>query len=109
MNFTNVSQGHNVPQPFCYTLRKTSSFANDIQDGIVEVSAEEAMILPNATAEMPHKPDSYVVEIDVFHQLHCLNYVRKALYPDRYMKHFRDAYDDDGNRNYTGHDARHYG
>jgi hypothetical protein len=78
-------------------------------DGIIEVTAEEAANLPNSTAELPHKPNSYVVEIDIFHQLHCLNYIRKALYPDRYMEDFRDAYDEHGRRNYFGHEARHYG
>ena len=98
-----------VPQPSYRILLKPSSFAYGLQDGIVEVAAEEATMLPNTTAELPHKSDFYVVEIDVFHQLHCLNYIRKALYPDRYMKDFRDAYNDDGKRNYNGHDSRHYG
>ncbi|EED15383.1 conserved hypothetical protein [Talaromyces stipitatus ATCC 10500] len=76
--------------------------------GIVKVNAEEASNLPNSTAELPHESGFYVIEIDVFHQLHCLNYIRKALYPDRYMHEFRDAYDTEGKRNYSGHDARHY-
>lgn len=78
-------------------------------DGIVKVNTEEASNLPNSTAELPHESGFYVVEIDAFHQLHCLNYIRKALYPDRYMSHFRDAYNTEGKRTYSGHDARHYG
>ena len=33
---------------------------------------------------MPGDDNGYVIGLDVFHQLHCLNHLRKILYPDRY-------------------------
>jgi Mycotoxin biosynthesis protein UstYa len=53
--------------------------------------------------------DSYVVELDIFHQLHCLNSLRKTLFPARYQDQFTDFFTADGQRNYTSNDARHYG
>ncbi|KJR86044.1 uncharacterized protein SPSK_09941 [Sporothrix schenckii 1099-18] len=44
--------------------------------------------LPNKTILLPHdKQRRYLVELDVFHQLHCLNMVRKALHPEYYVPH----------------------
>jgi hypothetical protein len=40
--------------------------------------------LPNRTTRIPGDDDGYVVGLDVLHQLHCLNMLRKSLYPDRY-------------------------
>ena len=54
-------------------------------------------------------PDQYVVQLDVFHQLHCLNAIRKTLYPERYWNEFDDYYTADGQRNYTSTAAKHYG
>lgn len=54
-------------------------------------------------------PDQYVVQLDVFHQLHCLNAIRKTLYPERYWDEFGDYYTSDRQRNYTSTAAKHYG
>jgi hypothetical protein len=54
-------------------------------------------------------PDQYVIELDVFHQLHCLNAIRKTLFPERYWADFDDYYTEDGRRNYTSTAAKHYG
>lgn len=40
--------------------------------------------LANRTTRMPGDDNVYVIGLDVFHQLHCLNHLRKTLYPDRY-------------------------
>lgn len=40
--------------------------------------------LPNATTPFNDDPTHYVVTIDVFHQLHCLNMMRKLVYPGIY-------------------------
>ena len=40
--------------------------------------------MPNATTPFTYDPDHYIVELDVFHQLHCLNMLRKLVYPDAY-------------------------
>jgi hypothetical protein len=60
-------------------------------------------------------PDQFVVELDMFHQLHCLNAIRKTLFPERYWNDFDDYYlpgvDEMGRvrRNYTSNNAKHYG
>lgn len=51
--------------------------------GISQISKSEAAKLTNKTLPRPGSQD-YLIEIDVFHQLHCLNDLRKAFYPDRY-------------------------
>ncbi|KAI9823489.1 MAG: hypothetical protein M1819_001343 [Sarea resinae] len=60
-------------------------------NSLTQIPASDAKRLPNATAEIPEKPGHYVVGLDVFHQLHCLNRIRKLLYPDRYPEKILDA------------------
>lgn len=54
------------------------------------VDAEVAGRLPEETERLPvpGRENEYVITLDVFHQLHCLDVVRMALYRDRYDKHF---------------------
>ncbi|KAH8694221.1 hypothetical protein BGW36DRAFT_301024, partial [Talaromyces proteolyticus] len=78
------------------------------QFGITRISEEETLKLPNRTTEIPTMPDQYVVQLDVFHQLHCLNAIRKTLYPERYWDDFDDYYTADGKKNYTSTSAKHY-
>jgi Mycotoxin biosynthesis protein UstYa len=77
--------------------------------GISRINGVDAAQLPNFTTAIPNMLDSYVVELDVFHQLHCLNAIRKTLFPLRYPDQFTDFYTKEGQRNYTSNDARHYG
>lgn len=60
-------------------------FVNQLQleeIGISQIPAAMAARLPNATTPTAHDPKQYMVELDVFHQLHCLNFMRKIVYPD---------------------------
>ncbi|KAJ7256413.1 hypothetical protein C8J57DRAFT_1344653 [Mycena rebaudengoi] len=41
----------------------------------------EALKMPNRTWPLPGEPGSYIFALDVFHQLHCLDYLRKQLSP----------------------------
>ncbi|KAL6854525.1 hypothetical protein J3F83DRAFT_764464 [Trichoderma novae-zelandiae] len=50
--------------------------------GISQIPASMAARLPNATTPTAHDPNLYMVELDVFHQLHCLNFMRKIVYPN---------------------------
>ncbi|KAL0768502.1 hypothetical protein CaCOL14_009477 [Colletotrichum acutatum] len=52
--------------------------------GLTGLTPEEASQLPEPTAHLPHDNNTYVVSLSVFHQLHCVNHLRKALYPDEY-------------------------
>ncbi|KAJ6531180.1 hypothetical protein B0H19DRAFT_1082138 [Mycena capillaripes] len=53
-------------------------------DGISRIPKSEAVLLPNRTSPIPGDPGFYIAELDVFHQLHCLNTIRKALHPSYY-------------------------
>ena len=52
--------------------------------GVIKITADEAAQLPNQTLPIPEEDDGYIVGIEVYHQLHCLDIIRRALYPDRY-------------------------
>lgn len=41
-------------------------------DGIIKIPQSEAAQLVNYTMPLASEPGMYMVEIDVFHQLHCL-------------------------------------
>ncbi|KAF3070145.1 hypothetical protein CFAM422_006618 [Trichoderma lentiforme] len=49
--------------------------------GISTIPKAQAKLLPNYTSPVPGHEDEYIVELDVFHQLHCLNIFRKAFTP----------------------------
>jgi len=51
--------------------------------GAIHVTPDIASKLANNTEKMYSETES-IVGIDVFHQLHCLNKIRKALSPDHY-------------------------
>ncbi|KAF5679232.1 hypothetical protein FHETE_973 [Fusarium heterosporum] len=51
---------------------------------ISQISPGQAAKLPNATTPFTNDTSHYIVELDVFHQLHCLNMLRKLVYPAVY-------------------------
>ncbi|KAF2501409.1 hypothetical protein BU16DRAFT_451673 [Lophium mytilinum] len=56
---------------------------------ITRISAIEAAKLVNKTVRIPDDPENYLVSIDVFHQMHCLNIIRKKVWgvvPDTYVE-----------------------
>ncbi|KAJ7120010.1 hypothetical protein C8R46DRAFT_1019907 [Mycena filopes] len=54
------------------------------QNGILRIPHHEAALLPNRTSGIPGDPGYHIAELDLFHQLHCLNTIRKALHPVYY-------------------------
>ncbi|KAJ6540151.1 hypothetical protein DFH09DRAFT_1368557 [Mycena vulgaris] len=52
--------------------------------GISRITKDEAARLPNKTHAIPGDDGHYIAELDVFHNLHCLNKIRMALDPDYY-------------------------
>ncbi|KAJ7263055.1 hypothetical protein C8J57DRAFT_1334565 [Mycena rebaudengoi] len=52
--------------------------------GISRITKDQAALLPNKTHAIPGDEGHYIAELDVFHNLHCLNKVRMALDPDYY-------------------------
>jgi hypothetical protein len=74
------------------------------------VDEPTARKLPNRTLALPDDPKKYLVQLDVFHQLHCLDVLRNLLWPERYKdKPPTDYYLQNGERNYTSSAAKHYG
>ncbi|KAJ7910447.1 hypothetical protein B0H13DRAFT_2661031 [Mycena leptocephala] len=58
---------------------------NDLYNfGISQIPKSQAALLPNKTHPIPGDEGNYIVELDVFHNLHCLNMIRKGLHADYY-------------------------
>ncbi|KAK4240933.1 hypothetical protein C8A03DRAFT_30900 [Achaetomium macrosporum] len=57
----------------------------DLYDSVAisKITKEEAELLPHPTLAIPGT-DDYLVQLDVFHQLHCVDDLRKLLWPERY-------------------------
>ncbi|KAJ6530659.1 hypothetical protein B0H19DRAFT_967484, partial [Mycena capillaripes] len=53
-------------------------------DKMLRLPRNEAVLLPNKTTPIPGDPGYYVAELEVHHNLHCLNQIRKALNPTYY-------------------------
>lgn len=53
--------------------------------------------------------DKYLVELDVFHELHCLNRIRKVFYPERFGDKLHSLMDANGNVNRSHNTFRHWG
>lgn len=51
---------------------------------VTRIPKSIASNLVNKTYRIPGDEEHYVIELDVFHELHCLNMLRKALYPEYY-------------------------
>ncbi|THU91642.1 hypothetical protein K435DRAFT_227317 [Dendrothele bispora CBS 962.96] len=49
-----------------------------------KIPREQAQLLPNKTYPVLDQDGQYMIALDVFHQLHCLNQMRKAMYPEYY-------------------------
>ncbi|OCL09202.1 hypothetical protein AOQ84DRAFT_339305 [Glonium stellatum] len=56
---------------------------------ILRIDKQSATKLTHPTLGIPGDTGSYVVTLDVFHQLHCLNMIRKSLFPEKY--HYWDG------------------
>ncbi|KAH6721311.1 hypothetical protein BKA61DRAFT_567908 [Leptodontidium sp. MPI-SDFR-AT-0119] len=51
--------------------------------GISKISEEEAKMLLSPTLPIPGT-NEYLIQFDVWHELHCLNDLRKIIYPERF-------------------------
>ncbi|KAF3902459.1 hypothetical protein ABW21_db0201753 [Orbilia brochopaga] len=54
--------------------------------GLTRISAEEAAPMHNKTLPIPDDPEYYITSLAVFHQLHCLNAIRMALWNNTLMR-----------------------
>jgi hypothetical protein len=46
---------------------------------IVQISGREAAGISRPTSKISKNPDFYITSLDVYHQLHCLNDIRKSI------------------------------
>ncbi|KAL1988632.1 hypothetical protein VTN96DRAFT_8332 [Rasamsonia emersonii] len=90
-----------------YPTDETDKLWSDLYNfGISKISEEEAKKLPSPTLPIPGTKD-YLIELDVWHELHCLNDLRKLLYPERFPG--LDALkDENGVINRDSDDFRHW-
>jgi hypothetical protein len=91
-----------------YPNEKNNKLWEDLYNfGITGVTPSEANQLINTTVPVELKDGtiSHLVELDVFHQLHCLNTLRQSLYEDAFPLW---EYYEDGRRRYDTIGARHW-
>ncbi|KAF4622762.1 hypothetical protein G7Y89_g14265 [Cudoniella acicularis] len=62
------------------TAKKEAQWDSLLSVGFVSITEDEKSGLLHETATDRHNPDNYVVELDVFHQLHCLQALRKQVW-----------------------------
>ncbi|KAF3018919.1 hypothetical protein E8E14_010684 [Neopestalotiopsis sp. 37M] len=84
--FGDGSQGQSAYQgwPNDYNDRLWDEMYNNGFNTRVEASAHAQFLNKTMRYPVAGYEDDYVVGLDVFHQLHCLNRLRKAFYPKRY-------------------------
>ncbi|KAJ6451914.1 hypothetical protein C8R45DRAFT_848091, partial [Mycena sanguinolenta] len=58
--------------------------------GVSQIPKSQARLLPNKTHPIPGDESNYILELDVFHNLHCLNMIRKSLHSDYYSEHLME-------------------
>jgi hypothetical protein len=75
--------------------------------GISWLTKKEASHLLNKTLPAPHDSDKYMIQLEVFHNLHCLNMLRKSLYPDQYPEMWE--YHENGTVNHNTLQSLHMG
>ncbi|KAK8094990.1 hypothetical protein PG997_001675 [Apiospora hydei] len=82
--------------------RRPRGMPNGMTFGISRIPMDKASQLVNKTVPIPGEPGQYVIQLNVFHQLHCLNMLRKRLYsktdypPDHELmgiEHLEHCYD----------------
>jgi len=59
---------------------------------ILKIPKSEAALLPNKTYPIKDEPGYYIIELDVFHQLHFLNKIRQALHKEHYVDDFGEEH-----------------
>ena len=76
--------------------------------GVSYITPEEAAKLPMPTLPIPGT-DKYLVELEVFHVLHCLNDIRKVFYPEVYGEAILNLTQADGTLDRENNFFRHFG
>ncbi|KAH7881227.1 uncharacterized protein C8R40DRAFT_1164633 [Lentinula edodes] len=61
-----------------------AAWASLYEFALNKVPRNEAILMTNQTYPILGEEGYYMIALDVFHQLHCLNEMRKAMYPEYY-------------------------
>ncbi|KAK1761845.1 hypothetical protein QBC33DRAFT_462558 [Phialemonium atrogriseum] len=75
--------------------------------GVSVITPEEAAKLPMPTLPIPDT-DKYLVELEVFHVLHCLDDIRKVFYPEWYGPAILNLTQPDGSLDRDNNFFRHF-
>ncbi|KAF5682145.1 HNM1-choline permease [Fusarium circinatum] len=59
------------------SLKAEDAWRNLMKPYLVRISGQEASKLSRPTSQISRDPDYYITSLDVYHQLHCLNDIRK--------------------------------
>ncbi|KAH8889433.1 hypothetical protein GQ53DRAFT_652198 [Thozetella sp. PMI_491] len=97
---TNITTAFMTKTPYMgFPTNETDQLWEDLyQFGDSFITEEEANRLAYPTINQPGT-DNYIIQLEVFHQLHCLNDIRKAFYPERWPKKWPHNKDGSINRN----------
>ena len=74
------------------------------------ITPAEAAKLPHKTLKVPGRENEFLIELEVFHQVHCLDAIRKTIYApavDRYRSEFQDFLTPDGRLDFKTAGADH--
>ncbi|KAI4157983.1 MAG: hypothetical protein LQ342_007843 [Letrouitia transgressa] len=105
VTFDSFFLGHASPWTRGTKEEKDALWAATYEFGISGISKDEASNLLNETLPAPHDPETYMIQLEVFHNLHCLNMLRKTIYPDQYPDMV--SYHDNGTINHGTLQALH--
>jgi hypothetical protein len=87
--------------------RQTDALApRKVGDQMISPAELERLGLPKDSLKMKHPKtgeEGYRAAVEVFHQLHCLNLIRQAVYKDYYKEHGGDVGDADSKEDLQGH------
>ncbi|KAJ7158137.1 hypothetical protein C8R46DRAFT_1292155 [Mycena filopes] len=61
-----------------------AAWENLYQFGISSIPKDQAALLPNKTFPLSFNTTEYIIQLEIFHQLHCLNQIRKGVHRDYY-------------------------
>lgn len=95
-----------VLEAYDVILTACSLLLHDLAGLISVISKNEASNLLNETRSAPKAPDLYLVQLQVFHDLHCLNLIRQWVYMDVYPDQAEWI---DGRLNHDTRNAMHVG
>ncbi|KAM3426918.1 hypothetical protein MY4824_009745 [Beauveria thailandica] len=77
---TGVQHGDITPFIGGWNNATNAAWASILDAGLIKLTPEQAGKLPYETARNPGDSSTYVGILEVFHELHCLNYIRRGYY-----------------------------